>query len=253
MGAEAPYCGKLEDCLYFMIAQLYDSNSRMNPAFESPGKRDTKDRIMDVAERLFADQGFAATSLRQITAEAGVNLAAVNYHFKSKEALLSAVIERTLGPINQRRMELVDQIEACSGDGRIDLRDAVMAFMRPAFEAKSKAIRADTMRHFPRLMARVMAEPGEWVAPVLLPALHQITNRFMPLFQRAMGIDNRTTVLWGAQFAIGCMTRCLIAPEFIQTITGQAVPPETPEQMLDRLVAFVVGGMQALAEREKSL
>ena len=223
----------------------------MNQSFESTVRRDTKDRILDAAEHLFADQGFAATSLRQITAEAEVNLAAVNYHFKSKEALLSAVIERTLGPINQRRLELLDEMEARSSDGRVDLKDAVLAFMRPAFEAK--AVRCDEMKHFPRLMARVMAEPGEWAAPVLLPALHQITSRFMPIFQQAMGINDRTTVLWGAQFSIGCMTRCLIAPEFIRTITGQDLPLESAEQILDRLVTFVVGGMRALAEREKSL
>ena len=54
----------------------------------------TKDRILDVAETLFADNGFAATSLRDITHEAGVNIAAVNYHFGSKDALLGAVFER---------------------------------------------------------------------------------------------------------------------------------------------------------------
>ena len=58
----------------------------------------TKERILDAAERLFAERGFAATSLRSITAAAGVNLAAVNYHFRSKEALLEAVFTRRLGP-----------------------------------------------------------------------------------------------------------------------------------------------------------
>lgn len=223
----------------------------MKQSFDPPVRRDTKDKILDAAERLFADHGFAATSLRQITAEADVNLAAVNYHFKSKEALLSAVIERRLGPINKRRMELLDEMEARSSNGQLDLKEAVLAFMRPAFEAKSA--KCDDVRHFPRLMARVMAEPGEWSAPVLLPVLHQITNRFMPIFQQAMGVEDRTMVLWGAQFSIGCMTRCLIAPEFIHTITGQELPPESTEQILDRLVCFVVGGMKALAEREKSL
>lgn len=223
----------------------------MNQAFETTNRHDTKDRILDTAERLFADQGFAATSLRQITAEAQVNLAAVNYHFKSKEALLSAVIERRLGPINKRRLELLDEMEARSVNGELDPNEAVRAFMLPAFEAK--VAKGDQFTHFPRLMARVMAEPGAWVGPVLLPALHDITNRFMPIFQRAMGIRDWATVLWGAQFSIGCMTRCLIAPEFIRTISGQDLQPESPEQILDRLVCFVVGGMQALAEREKSL
>jgi AcrR family transcriptional regulator len=237
--------------LYSIISRLYDLNSRMKQSFESPLVRDTKDKILDAAEGLFADQGFAATSLRQITAEAKVNLAAVNYHFKSKEALLSAVIERTLAPINRRRMELLDELETRSSGRPPQLEAVVRAFVRPAFEARSA--NAESMRHFPRLMARVMAEPEEWAAPVLLPALHAITNRFMPIFQQAMGVENRTTVLWGAQFSIGCMTRCLIAPEFIRAITGESLPQESMEQILDRVVCFIVGGMRALAKREKSL
>jgi AcrR family transcriptional regulator len=223
----------------------------MNQSFESSAGRNTKDRILDAAEHLFADHGFAATSLRQITAEADVNLAAVNYHFKSKESLLSAVIERTLSPINRRRMELLDELEGSSSVGPPQLEAVVRAFVRPAFEAKST--NPEGMRHFPRLMARVMAEPQEWAAPVLLPALHAITNRFMPMFQKAMGVNSRTTVVWGAQFTIGCMTRCLTAPEFIHTITEETVPKEDMEQILDRVVCFIVGGLQALAEREKSL
>lgn len=214
-------------------------------------RRDTKDRILDAAERLFAEQGFAATSLRQITAEAQVNLAAVNYHFKSKEALLAAVIDRTLAPINQRRLEVLDELEARTGSTGISLDDAVRAFVAPALEARTT--KREDMWHFPRLMARLMAEPDERVAPVLMPVLRDITNRFIPIFQRAMDVQDPVTVLWGAQFSIGCMTRCLVSPQFIKTITGCSLPSNSSQQILDCLVCFIVGGMRALAEREKSL
>ena len=75
----------------------------------------TKTRLLDTAERLFAHHGIEATSLRTITAEAGVNLAAVNYHFQSKEALMHAVIARRLDPINQRRLAMLDAYEAEAG------------------------------------------------------------------------------------------------------------------------------------------
>src|SRR5260370_15922671 len=76
-------------------------------------KVETKQRILDSAERLFAEHGSEGTSLRTIIADAQVNLAAIHYHFHSKEALWEAVIVRRLGPINQERLRLLD---ACARD-----------------------------------------------------------------------------------------------------------------------------------------
>src|SRR6185437_848559 len=109
-----------------------DSNERLNSA---PGARfpmaaprparksvaldatsaDTKTRILDAAEALFTEHGFEATSLRQLTAAAGVNLAAVNYHFGSKEELFQAVLTRRLDPMNQERIELLEALEREAG------------------------------------------------------------------------------------------------------------------------------------------
>src|SRR3954471_13629244 len=71
----------------------------------------TKSRILDAAEQLFMEHGFEATSLRQLTSAAGVNLAAVNYHFGSKEELFQAVLTRRLDPMNQERIELLEALE----------------------------------------------------------------------------------------------------------------------------------------------
>jgi AcrR family transcriptional regulator len=69
--------------------------------------KDTKERILDAAERLFAAHGFAGTSLRAVTKEAGVNLAAVHYHFGTKEDLLRAVLSRIVIPVNRERLEML--------------------------------------------------------------------------------------------------------------------------------------------------
>ena len=97
---------------------------------------DTKEQILDVAERLFADRGFHATPLRDITSEAGVNLASVNYHFGSKEALLAAVLERRLSPVNARRLELLDAIEAAAGTGAPNAEEVIRAFLSPPFQKR---------------------------------------------------------------------------------------------------------------------
>ena len=70
---------------------------------------DTKARILEVAERLFMEHGFSATSLRMITGDAKVNLASVNYHFGSKEALIEAVFTRRLSPLNRERIKHMEE------------------------------------------------------------------------------------------------------------------------------------------------
>ena len=117
---------------------------------------ETKDRILDVAERLFADRGYPATSLRDITAEAGVNLASVNYHFGAKESLLAALLERRFAPVNRRRLELLDEIEVEVGAGRPAVEEVLRAFLAPPFEMQQKW--GASGRTFLRLVGRLHAE-----------------------------------------------------------------------------------------------
>src|SRR5881394_149494 len=93
---------------------------------------DTKTRILDAAESLFMEHGFEATSLRQLTAAAGVNLAAVNYHFGSKEELFQAVLTRRLDPMNHERIELLARLERDAGDKPIACERILAAMLTPA-------------------------------------------------------------------------------------------------------------------------
>src|SRR5438094_9886838 len=91
-------------------------------------RTDTKQKILDSAERLFAQHGFEATSLPNIIADANVNLAAIHYHFHSKEALVDAVIIRRLEPINRERLRMLDD---CERDGPPKLEAVLEAFLAP--------------------------------------------------------------------------------------------------------------------------
>ena len=120
---------------------------------------DTKERILNVAELLFADRGFPATSLRDITSEASVNIASVNYHFGSKEALLAAVLERRLRPINARRLELLDAIESAAGTGAPNTEEVIRAFLSPPFQKRQEW--GEGGDNFRRLMGRILSETNE--------------------------------------------------------------------------------------------
>src|SRR5215471_10621595 len=94
---------------------------------------DTKQKILDAAERLIGEQGYAGTSLRQIIADAGVNLASVHYHFGSKEELLDELVMRKAGPVNEERLAMLDRAEAASASKAEFLERILEAFLAPAF------------------------------------------------------------------------------------------------------------------------
>ena len=117
----------------------------------------TKTALLDAAERLFARDGIAESSLRAITTEAGANLAAVNYHFGSKEGLVRAVFARRLGPLNGQRLE---SLERCISDsaGVSDLRCLLLAFVEPAMTMMMSQDTGD--REFVKLLGRVLSGPS---------------------------------------------------------------------------------------------
>ena len=92
----------------------------------------TKTGILDSAEELFASRGPNATSLRQIIGKAKVNLAAIHYHFGSKESLLEAVLARRLVPLNAERLALLDVYERAAGKRAVPLPKVLEALVGPA-------------------------------------------------------------------------------------------------------------------------
>ena len=221
----------------------------MNQTLETPVRHDTKEKILDAAERLFAEHGFAATPLRQITAEAGVNLAAVNYHFHSKEALLSAVVERKVQPVNVRRIELLDQALREAGQSRPALKKVIRAFVQPIFEAKGAGIEFSS---FSRLMARLASEPDEWAVAVMSHHMKAVIGRFIPAFGAALGVDNPATLAWAAKLSLGAMSHSLMGLPALHRMTGVEPGVMDPAEHLERLISYIAGGMRALAERERS-
>src|SRR5438034_3826764 len=102
--------------------------------FDTPKSSATQGKILDAAEALFMEHGFEATTLRQITAAAGVNLAAVHYHFGSKEELFHAVLTRRLDPMNQERLALLTQFEHDAAPQPLTCEKILTAMLIPALK-----------------------------------------------------------------------------------------------------------------------
>jgi len=210
--------------------------------------RDTKERILDAAEALFADQGFAATSLRQITRAAKVNLASVNYHFQSKESLLLAVMRRKLEPINERRLVLLDGLESRLPEVTPPVEEILRAFLRPIFEARMLGVE---LSRFPRLMGRVLTEPGSIGGQLIREGFTHVVARFGAALRRAAPGLSQEGVGWGMMFSIGAMAHCLAGGVLVQVLSSRSVDLEDDDEVLERMVRFMAGGIRALADEKR--
>lgn len=152
-------------------------------ALGSEEHKDTKGRILDTAKLLFAERGFDATSVRGVTAEAGVNLAAVNYHFGSKAALLRAVVRRILAPANAERLRALGELEA--GGRRPSAKELIEAFVSPVVGLLDH----DGGRGpFPaRLLGRVLGAPDGAIRRTVIEEAEEVEGRYQRAFARTSG------------------------------------------------------------------
>ncbi len=202
---------------------------------------DTRTRILDVAERLFGERGFPATSLRDITTEAGVNVASVNYHFGSKEALLTEVLERRLKPINERRLQLLDAVEARAGDQPPDLEAVVRAFLSPPF--RSQCEWGEKSQGFLRLVGRIHSETNEEFRATFVKQFDVVFQRFTAALRRALPQLGEADVRWRMLFMVGSMAFTMSwGPTLVAREPGAA---RDPEDVLESLVLYAAAGMAA--------
>lgn len=200
----------------------------------------TKDRILDTAERFFGHHGFEATSLRAITAEAGVNLAAVNYHFQSKEALLHAVIARRLDPINARRLAMLDACEAAAGNAPLPLDGVVDALLRPIVEAMR-----GPGQDFAPMMSRIFTESSELSQKVFQRHLAHVSARFFPAFRRALPDLPSDELYWRLLFTMGAVAHTIGGAKLVRFISQGECDPSDIDSLVLRLESFLMAGLQA--------
>ena len=199
---------------------------------------DTRERILDVAERLFADSGFASTSLRDITAEAGVNLAAVNYHFGSKEALLGAILERRIRPMNDRRLALLDQVEAEAGAGAAAVEQIVAAFLHPAF--RQVAAMGSHRRQLLKLLGQLHTQANPETRKLFFRQFDEVRMRFTASFQRALPDIDPDEVARRMMYIVGAMSYIMMWGE-----QSGHLPAQPPERLQQSLIDFASAGMAA--------
>jgi AcrR family transcriptional regulator len=203
---------------------------------------DTKQRILDVAEQLFAEHGFAGTSLRHIITDAGVNLAAVHYHFRSKESLLEAVIVRRTAPLNEERLGLLDQAERDSA-GAAALEDVLAAFFGPPIRLILNP--SGEGRIFGKLMGRLHSETNVCFLEIAKKHFGVVSQRFRTALERAVPELPLDDIYWRMHFAMGAMAHTLSFWDRLEAISEGRMKPTDSETVIPRLIGFVAAGFRA--------
>jgi AcrR family transcriptional regulator len=190
------------------------------------------------------EHGFEATSLRLITAAAGVNLAAVNYHFGSKEELFQAVLTRRLDPMNQARVSLLDHYERAAAPATLGCEPILAALFIPALDLARDPARGGA--NFLRLLGRAYADPAPFIRQFLSVQYGPMIARFKDAFARALPHLPRKELSWRLHFIMGALSYTLAGTDALKIIAElNPVETDNDEILLRRLAPFLLAGLTA--------
>ncbi|MGK0445954.1 MAG: AcrR family transcriptional regulator [Bermanella sp.] len=205
---------------------------------------DTVTRILDAAEELFAEHGFAETSLRTITARADVNLAAVNYHFGSKKALIQAVFVRFLGPFYKLVESSLDSHEQAHPDTILSIED-ILRFVARAMASVTQGDR-NRLAIFMRLLGLAYNQGQGHLRKFLQSEYRSLFRRVMALITKATPDLQPVERFWRFHFMLGSAAFTLSSMENLRAIVEHDFDTKcTEEEVVGYLLPFLAAGIQA--------
>lgn len=214
------------------------------PAPTIDPEANTRERILQAAEALFAEDGFDAVSMRDITAMARVNLASINYHFGSKMALLAEVVASRANVLVDQRLALLQQVER-DRDGKPMLEAVIEAFLRPALEM---SLQPGGVHHM-RLRARLAVERTGMTKSQFEQIFDDSNEEFIGALVAALPDYPRKEIYWGFHCLLGVVVYTMANSGRIQHLSEGACDPRNVEATLARVVPFVAQGFRGLGKR----
>lgn len=205
----------------------------------------TRNRILDTAEKLFAEHGFASVSLRTITSVAKVNIAAVNYYFKSKDALFEAIFVRRVVPINRERLRRLDEVMAKKQPAEAAIEGLVRAFVEPHLRL--------TQEYGPggsaimQFMGRINTEPNHAVERIVLKQYDENWWRFSAAMHKLLPHLDKAAIYWRFYYMLGTLYYVTSTRTWLPSRSEDLCHPEDPDSVLEQIVPFLVAAFKAEA------
>lgn len=200
----------------------------------------TRERLLETAERLFAEKGFDATSVRVITAEAGCNLAAVNYHFGGKDELYEEIFRRRLAALRSQRLAVIRSMVGDCADLETLLREFAKTFVEPF-------VAAGEGRMWQRLLWREMVEPhlreGLFAEQIITPVHEELAAALVPA---CPGLDLETARRCTYSL-VGQLVHFMRLERYFDGTPGEGAGRLPMPELVDHVVRFSAAGIRALA------
>ncbi len=207
-----------------------------------------KQRLLAAAEQLFAEKGFESVAVRDVTQLAKANVAAVNYHFGSRDGLVALVVARYLAPLNQERLERLDVLERRSPNKVVPIEEIVHALVRPLVGMVGKTDLSEVL--FCKLMGGILALPEEGLSAVMMEQMKVLNNRFIRAISKVLPTVPQEDLQWRMHFVVGSLIHLLEHQELLKSLSNGVSGSPSLEVTLGRFVRFAAAGLREGVEIE---
>lgn len=203
--------------------------------------KSTKSKILDMAEKLFAENGVQGTSLRQIISKAGVNIASVHYHFGSKEIVIQEIFRRRFEPLQRQKIETLEKLRDEVQGKPIATEKLIRAFIEPHLRMQLKN------KNRSKILFRLFGELENALNKIELPPEGPFIKAFelyIEAFQETLPHLSEDEIKWRMKFMMGAMHSIFIQQSFPKWMPMRQDEFDE-EQLFENLVEFSTAGFIA--------
>ncbi|MEM9157823.1 MAG: TetR/AcrR family transcriptional regulator [Verrucomicrobiota bacterium] len=205
---------------------------------------ETRTKILETAVVLFAEKGYAGTSIRELTRAAGVNIAAINYHFGGKKELFQEMIRNRVEPMNRERIRLLDEAQSKSPEKPIPLAKIVSFMVRPFFTHVLKD--GTNGFHFMKAVGKAFDDEPEMTRELQNGIQKEFFQRYGDAISRACGNPPHEKITYAFHFTIATVIGSLRHHARLKVLSRGEVDLDDRERIIQHLIAYINGGIRAV-------
>ncbi|MEM7611126.1 MAG: TetR/AcrR family transcriptional regulator [Pseudomonadota bacterium] len=205
----------------------------------------TKERILDAAEELFAGEGFASVTVRQIMKKANADVALAYYHFDSKRDLFDAVLLRRAEHLNKIRLDALREVEDRHPDEPPSVEEIIAAFTNPLLELLGREHEA--WQHYFALIAQVNNSP-EWGGELMTRYFDPLVNRFIEALRKALPDCGEEEIFWCYHFLSGALTLTFAETGRLDNLSEGRCSSADMDSIMQRMPVFLAAGFKSLCQ-----